>query len=128
MKKVAGGLRIGLAQYRELAAFAQFGSDLDKATQQAINRGRRLEELLKQPQYEPVSVEEQVAVIYAGTSGGLDDVPADRVGEFETAYCEHLRSNHADLLEKIRVDKKWNDEIAKSFEQISSKFCAEFLA
>ncbi|MDA0373738.1 MAG: F0F1 ATP synthase subunit alpha [Planctomycetota bacterium] len=128
MKKVAGGLRIGLAQYRELAAFAQFGSDLDKATQQAINRGRRLEELLKQPQYEPVSVEEQVAVIYAGTSGGLDDVPADRVGEFETAYCEHLRSNHADLLEKIRVDKKWNDEIAKSFEQICSKFCAEFLA
>ncbi|MGA1523923.1 MAG: F0F1 ATP synthase subunit alpha, partial [Planctomycetota bacterium] len=128
MKKVAGGLRIGLAQYRELAAFAQFGSDLDKATQQAINRGRRLEELLKQPQYEPVSVEEQVAVIYAGTSGGLDDVPADRVGDFEKAYCEHLRSNHADLLEKIRVDKKWNDEIAKSFEQICAKFCAEFLA
>ena len=101
MKKVAGGLRIGLAQYRELAAFAQFGSDLDKTTQQQINRGRRLEELLKQPQYAPVAVEEQVAIIYAGTSGLLDDVEATRVGEFEKGYIEFLRASHADLLEKI---------------------------
>ncbi len=128
MKKVAGGLRIGLAQYRELAAFAQFGSDLDKATQQAINRGRRLEELLKQPQYEPVPVEEQVAVIYAGTSGALDEVPADRVSDFEDRYREHLRANHAELLEKIRVDKKWSDELAKQFDDIAAKFRAEFLA
>ncbi|MGE0141644.1 MAG: F0F1 ATP synthase subunit alpha [Planctomycetota bacterium] len=128
MKKVAGGLRIGLAQYRELAAFAQFGSDLDKATQQAINRGRRLEELLKQNQYEPVPVEEQVAVIYAGTSGGLDEVPVARVLEFERAYRDHLKANHADLLTTIRKDKKWSDDLAKRFDAICAKFRAEFLA
>ncbi|MBI5852287.1 MAG: F0F1 ATP synthase subunit alpha [Planctomycetes bacterium] len=128
MKKVAGGMRIGLAQYRELAAFAQFGSDLDKATQQSINRGRRLEELLKQPQYEPVPVEEQVAVIYAGTSGGLDEVPVARVLEFERAYREHLKVNHKALLETIRKDKKWSDELAKQFDAVCAKFRAEFLA
>ncbi|MEO0481290.1 MAG: F0F1 ATP synthase subunit alpha [Planctomycetota bacterium] len=127
MKKVAGGLRIGLAQYRELAAFAQFGSDLDKSTQQAIDRGRRLEELLKQPQYEPVPVDEQVAVIFAGTSGGLDEVPADRVGEFENAYREHLRANHRDLLDRVK-NEKWNDELASAFTDICDKFRAEFLA
>ncbi|MCA8942645.1 MAG: F0F1 ATP synthase subunit alpha, partial [Planctomycetes bacterium] len=128
MKKVAGGLRIGLAQYRELAAFAQFGSDLDKATQQAINRGKRLEQLLKQGQYAPVEVEVQVAMIFAGTSGGLDDVAAERVPEFEKAYSDHLRANHADLLEKIRVDKKWNDEIAKQFSDVCAAFVQEFNA
>ncbi|MBK8976889.1 MAG: F0F1 ATP synthase subunit alpha [Planctomycetes bacterium] len=128
MKKVAGGLRIGLAQYRELAAFAQFGSDLDKATQQSINRGRRLEELLKQPQYAPVPVEEQVAVIYAGTSGALDTVPVNRVSEFELRYREHLRSAHSGLLEKIRVDRKWSDELAKQFDAAVSAFREQFLA
>ena len=128
MKKVAGGLRIGLAQYRELAAFAQFGSDLDKSTQQAINRGRRLEELLKQPQYEPVTVEEQVAVIYAGTSGGLDEVPVNRVLEFERAYRDHLKANHKGLLETIRKDKKWSDDLAKQFDGICARFRGEFLA
>ncbi len=128
MKKVAGGLRIGLAQYRELAAFAQFGSDLDKATQQAITRGQRLEELLKQPQYEPVPVEEQVAVIYAGTSGALDEVPVDRVGDFEKSFREHLKANHGELLDKIRVEKKWSDDLAKSFDDVANKFRAEFLA
>jgi F-type H+-transporting ATPase subunit alpha len=128
MKKVAGGLRIGLAQYRELAAFAQFGSDLDKSTRQAINRGQRLEELLKQPQYEPVTVEEQVAVIHAGTSGALDEVPVDRISDFEKGYREHLRANHADLLEKVRVDKKWSEDLARKFDEACAKFRAEFLA
>jgi F-type H+-transporting ATPase subunit alpha len=128
MKKVAGGLRIGLAQYRELAAFAQFGSDLDKATQQQINRGRRLEELLKQPQYSPVPVEEQVAMIYAGTSGLLDVIDANRVGEFEKGYIEFLRASHGDLLEKIRVDKKWTPELASAFDEAGKKFVAEFTA
>ncbi len=128
IKKVAGGLRIGLAQYRELAAFAQFGSDLDKATQQQINRGRRLEELLKQPQYAPVAVEIQVALIYAGTSGGLDEVPADRVTEFEKEYTDHLQANHSEILETIRTEKKWSDELAGKFDEICSKFRKEFLA
>ena len=128
MKKVAGGLRIGLAQYRELAAFAQFGSDLDKATQRQINRGRRLEELLKQPQYQPVATEEQVALIYAGTSGGLDEVPVDRVGQFEKEYIDHLKANHPDLLETIRVDKKWSDELAKKFDDVCGSFAKEFVA
>jgi len=128
MKKVAGGLRIGLAQYRELAAFAQFGSDLDKATLQQITRGRRLEELLKQPQYEPVPVELQVAAIYAGTSGALDEVPAERVGEFERAYYDHLKANHSELLAKLRTEKKWTDEIRDEFDRIGRAFVAEFLA
>jgi F-type H+-transporting ATPase subunit alpha len=128
MKKVAGGLRIQLAQYRELAAFAQFGSDLDKATLQSINRGRRMVEILKQPQYAPVPVEEQVAIIYAGTSGGLDEVPVDRVQEFERSYLAHLRANHGKLLESIRVDRKWTDELAKKLDEIVTAFRKEFLA
>ncbi len=128
MKKVAGGLRIGLAQYRELAAFAQFGSDLDKATQQQITRGERLQEILKQGQYVPVAVEEQVAIIYAGTSGALDEVPVNRVQEFEKGYLDYLRSSHAQLLTSVRVDKKWNDELASGFDAAVAIFRAEFLA
>ena len=128
MKKVAGGLRIGLAQYRELAAFAQFGSDLDKATQQALTRGERMVEVLKQGQYFPVPVEEQVAIIYAATSGALDGVPANRVQEFDRSYGSHLRANHADLLEKIRVEKKWSKELAESFDKTAADHVAEFLA
>ncbi|MCC6671445.1 MAG: F0F1 ATP synthase subunit alpha [Planctomycetes bacterium] len=128
MKKIAGGLRISLAQYRELAAFAQFGSDLDKATQQAINRGQRLVEILKQPQYAPVPVDEQVAILYAGTSGGLDEVPAAKVQEFEKAYMAFLRASHPQLLESLRKDKKWSDELAKGFDAACASFRKEFLA
>jgi len=103
MKRVAGGLRINLAQYRELAAFAQFGSDLDKATQQQITRGRRLEEILKQGQYEPVPVGEQVAIIFVGNSGLLDDVPVNRVGEAESGLRALLRAKHADLLAELSL-------------------------
>jgi F-type H+-transporting ATPase subunit alpha len=128
MKKVAGGLRIALAQYRELASFAQFGSDLDKATQQAINRGRRMVEILKQPQYAPVSVEEQVAIIWAGTSGGLDEVPADRVQEFEKGYLQYLRDKHADVLTAIRVDRKWTDVIQQQLDAACAEYRRLFLA
>jgi F-type H+-transporting ATPase subunit alpha len=128
MKKIAGGLRIQLAQFRELAAFAQFGSDLDKATKQALTRGQRMTELLKQPQYQPMPVEEQVAMLYAGSSGALDEVPLPRVGLFEKTYLEHLRANHADLLETIRKDKKWSDELAKKFDAVVTAFKQEFLA
>ena len=126
MKKVSGGLRIGLAQYRELAAFAQFGSDLDKATQQALTRGERLVEVLKQGQYVPIATEEQVAILYAATSGALDEVPAASIQEFEKSYLSDLRANHADLLEKIRVDKKWSDELAASFDQTAAAHVKEF--
>ena len=126
MKKLAGGLRIELAQFRELAAFAQFGSDLDKATKQAIRRGERLTELLKQGQYVPMPVEEQVAMIHAGTSGAVDEVPVNRVGEFEKSYLDHLRANHADLLESIRVDTKWSDELKAKFDEVVGAFVKEF--
>jgi F-type H+-transporting ATPase subunit alpha len=128
MKKVAGGLRIGLAQYRELAAFAQFGSDLDKATQQQITRGRRMEEILKQGQYVPVAVEEQVAIIYAATSGALDDVAPNKVAEFEKRYIGFLRASHPKLLATIRVDKKWDGDIAKQFDAAAAAFKKEFSA
>ena len=117
MKKVAGGLRINLAQYRELAAFAQFGSDLDKATQQLLNRGEKLVELLKQGQFQPVSVEEQIAVIYAGTSGALDDLPTAKVQEFEKTYVAFLRDNYAGALEQPRTEGKWTDEIRSTFDK-----------
>ncbi|MCB9885232.1 MAG: F0F1 ATP synthase subunit alpha [Planctomycetes bacterium] len=128
MKKIAGGLRIQLAQFRELAAFAQFGSDLDKATQQAITRGQRMTELLKQPEFEPVPVEEQVVVLYAGSSGALDEVPLNRVAEFEKKYLAHLRANHADVLASIRNDKKWTDDLQKQCDQLCAAFKKEFLA
>ncbi len=128
MKKIAGGLRIQLAQFRELAAFAQFGSDLDKATQQAITRGQRMTELLKQPEYQPVPVEEQVVILYAGSSGALDTVPLPRVGEFEKKYLAHVRANHGDVLESLRTDKKWTDALQQQLDAIVAKFRAEFLA
>ncbi len=105
MKQVAGTLRLDLAQYRELAAFAQFGSDLDKATQQKLNRGARLVELLKQPQYQPMPVQEQVVSLYAGTRGYMDEVPLDAVRKFETEMLEFMRNSKADIMKDI-VEKK----------------------
>ncbi|MEQ1631950.1 MAG: F0F1 ATP synthase subunit alpha [Planctomycetota bacterium] len=128
MKKIAGGLRIQLAQFRELAAFAQFGSDLDKGTQQAITRGQRMVELLKQPQYEPVPVEEQVAILYAGSSGALDPIPLNKVAAFEKAYIAHLRANHPALLEPLRTAQKWTDDLGKKFDDVCTAFRKEFLA
>jgi F-type H+/Na+-transporting ATPase subunit alpha len=110
MKKVAGSIKLELAQYREMAAFAQFGSDLDASTQRLLNRGARLTELLKQPQYSPMPVEEQVVSIFAGVNGFLDGVPIEAVTRFENALLSHMRSDHADLLGKIRDSGALDDE------------------
>ena len=110
MKQVAGTIKGELAQYREMAAFAQFGSDLDAATQRLLNRGARLTELLKQPQFSPLKVEEQVAVIFAGVNGYLDQLPVNKVGEFEQGFLALLRSDHKDLLgrdpREARADRR----------------------
>lgn len=105
MKTASGPIKGELAQYREMAAFAKFGSDLDAATQRMLARGERLTELLKQPQYSPLSVEEQVAVIYAGTRGYLDKIPTNQVGRFERELLSHLHAKHQPLLDKIRIEK-----------------------
>jgi F-type H+/Na+-transporting ATPase subunit alpha len=105
MKKVAGKIKLELAQYREMAAFAQFGSDLDATTQRLLNRGSRLTELLKQPQFSPLKMEEQVCVIYAGINGYLDKLPLNRVKAFEDGLLSTLRSKNADLLESIRSSR-----------------------
>jgi len=110
MKKVAGSIKLELAQYREMAAFAQFGSDLDAATQRLLNRGARLTELLKQPQFSPMPVEEQVLSIFAGTNGYLDKVPVERVTEYESAMLSYMRSEHADVLAEIRTTQKFEDD------------------
>jgi F-type H+-transporting ATPase subunit alpha len=126
MKRVARGLRLDLAQYRELAAFAQFGSDLDKATQARLARGERLVELLKQPQYAPMALEEQVAVLYAGTGGYLDDVAVERIREFETGFLAYLKSDHPRVLETIRRDRKLADEVEAELRTAIEEFKQSF--
>ncbi len=106
MKKTAGSLRLDLAQYRELQAFAQFGSDLDAATQRKLTRGERLVEILKQGQYQPVEVADQVMIIYAGTSGALDDLPVSKVAEFEQQFIAYMHDTHPDAAQQIREAKK----------------------
>jgi F-type H+-transporting ATPase subunit alpha len=127
MKKVAGSLRLDLAQYRELAAFAQFGSDLDKATQQQLNRGARMLEILKQPQYVPMEVSRQVMSIYAATSGALDEIPVDKVRDFESELHEYIDSKYGDLLNKLRDAKEMTDEIAADFDKVLEEFRTEFV-
>ncbi len=105
MRQAAGSLKGELAQYREMAAFAKFGSDLDASTQRLLARGERLTELLKQPQYAPLQVEEQVVVIYAGTRGYLDAIPTSAVGRFETELLSRLHSHHPKVLNAIRTKK-----------------------
>jgi F-type H+-transporting ATPase subunit alpha len=110
MKQVAGPLRLSLAQYRELEAFSQFGSDLDAATQRQLARGARLVEILKQPQYQPVPVEKQVAIIYAVTNGYLDDVPVPQIRKWEADFLRYLEAQHPKVLEGIRTRKALDDE------------------
>src|ERR1700704_3147002 len=111
MRQVAGTLRLDLAQYRELAAFAQFGSDLDKSTQAQLNRGARLVEILKQPQYEPLSVERQVAIVFAATNGYLDPVAVEEIGRFETELYRFLETRYPGVLDGIRTKKVLDDEV-----------------
>ena len=120
MRAVAGSLRIDLAQYRELAAFAQFGSDLDKATAARITRGQRTMEVLKQPQYAPMDVELQVASIYAATNGFLDDLELDQVAQFERELHTHLKANNPDLLKRIATTKNFKEVEAELRDAITA--------
>ena len=127
MKSVAGPVKLELAQYREMAAFAQFGSDLDEATQQLLNRGARLTELMKQPQYSPLSNAEIVCVIYAGTKGYLDSVEVKDIGRFEAGLLSHMRSKHQDLLDYIttedpKISGEAEDKIRSALDSYSSDF------
>lgn len=126
MKQVAGMLRLDLAQYRELEAFAQFGSELDKVTLAKIERGRRMVELLKQPRYKPMPVEKQVVSIYAGTKGYLDDIPVEKVREFEEQFLEFVETNYSDVLEKIRTEKVLSEEIEKRLVEAITEFKKKF--
>jgi F-type H+-transporting ATPase subunit alpha len=126
MKKIAGSMKLYLAQYREVAAFAQFGSDLDASTQFLLNRGARLTELLKQPQYKPLPVEHQVAIVFAGVNGFLDKIPVNRVGEYERTFIPHLISNHKDLLEEIRKSGDLSTESFAQLKDVTAEFTKNF--
>ena len=128
MKKIAGTLRLDLAQYRDLEAFAQLGSELDRATLAQLERGRRTVEVLKQPQYEPMPVAEQVAVIYAVTQGHLDDVPIDGVRQFESDYLDYLRSSHPAVLELIDDEGELTDQVEKALLESIASFKRGFMA
>ncbi|MGN6096055.1 MAG: F0F1 ATP synthase subunit alpha, partial [Bosea sp. (in: a-proteobacteria)] len=125
-KKVAGKIKGELAQYREMAAFAQFGSDLDAVTQRLLNRGARLTELLKQPQFSPLKMEEQVVVIYAGVNGYLDPLPVNKVRAFEDGLLALVRSKHADLLDEIGSSKDLSDANAAKLKEIVEGFAKSF--
>jgi F-type H+-transporting ATPase subunit alpha len=126
MKQVAGTIKGELAQYREMAAFAQFGSDLDAATQRLLNRGARLTELLKQPQFSPLKIEEQVAVIFAGVSGYLDKLPVNKVSEFEHGLLALLRSEHRPLLDEIRDKRELTESINEKLRAVADGFARVF--
>jgi F-type H+/Na+-transporting ATPase subunit alpha len=128
MRQVAGKLRLDLAQYRELAAFAQFGSDLDRATQIQLARGQRMVELLKQGQYQPLSVERQVAIVFAGTQGLLDDLPVDSVREFETFFYGWLERKQAQILTEIRDKKEISDTLREALTKAIADAKKEFIA
>src|SRR5579864_1981939 len=128
MRQVAGTLRLDLAQYRELAAFAQFGSDLDKSTQAQLTRGARLVEILKQPQYEPLPVEKQVAIIYAGTNGYLDNVALPELRVFETELYQFLETRHPQVIAGIREKKTLSDDIKKNLNATLDDFGKQFAA
>jgi F-type H+-transporting ATPase subunit alpha len=127
MSSVAGPVKLSLAQYREMAAFAQFGSDLDASTQQLLARGARLTELMKQPQYSPLTNAEIVCVIYAGTKGFLDKIEVKQVGRFEAGLLAHLRSKHADLMKDITEnDRKVKDELEDKIKAAIESFATDF--
>ncbi|MDU1772960.1 MAG: F0F1 ATP synthase subunit alpha, partial [Dialister micraerophilus] len=122
MKKVAGTLRLDLAQFRELAAFAQFGSDLDAATKAQIDRGQRTTEILKQPQYNPYPVEDQVMAIYVGVKGYLDDIEVDEVVNFEKQLLDFMHTNHPEVGESIRTEKKLIEETEENLRKAIAEF------
>ena len=126
MKQVAGTIKLDLAQYREMAAFAQFASDMDASTRQLLSRGERLTELLKQSQYSPMEVEEQVAVIFAGVKGYLDQIPTQKIGEFEQALLQKLNTKGSKVLDSIRKDKAISDDTEKSLKDTLDQLVKNF--
>lgn len=127
MKQVAGRLRLSLAQYRDLEAFAKFGSDLDKATQAQITRGQRMVEILKQGQYAPLAVEKQIAIIFLGVNGYLDQIPVEQIGRLEEEYYQFLESNHPELLKAISEKRELDDDLRKQLESVSEEFMNMFV-
>jgi F-type H+-transporting ATPase subunit alpha len=128
MKKVAGPLKLDLAQYRALAAFAQFASDLDKATRDQLTRGEKLSEIVKQPQYQPLGVEKQVAILYVATTGKLDDIPTARVREFESQFYRFLETEKPNILTELADKKTLSDELAAALDDAVDAFRQSFLA
>ena len=128
MKQVAGSIKLELAQYREMAAFAQFASDLDAATQRLLARGERLTELLKQPQYRPLPVEEQVVAIYAGVKGFIDTVPVIDVTRFEEGLMSAVRANHTDILDAIRETQAISEETEAKLKSAIETYANSFVA
>jgi len=128
MKQVAGSMKLELAQYREVAAFAQFGSDLDASTQQLLSRGVRLTELLKQGQYVPMPIEEQVAVIYTGVRGYLDKLDPSKINKFEVAFLQHVTTSHRDVLNAIVSEGKITPETDAKLKKLVTEFMSTFQA
>jgi len=126
MKQVAGSLKLFLAQYREVAAFAQFGSDLDASTKQTLNRGERLTELLKQKQYQPMAVNEMVPLIFAGVNGHLDGIPVNKIQQWETDFLAHLRANEAEVLEKIDKEGQLSKDLETQLKEVILAFNKSF--
>lgn len=126
MKQVAGSLKLFLAQYREVAAFAQFGSDLDASTKQTLNRGERLTELLKQKQYSPMAVNEMVPLIYAGVNGHLDSIPVKKISQWEADFLAHLKANEAEVLEKIEKEGQLSKDLEAQLKDVILAFNKSF--
>ncbi len=126
MRKVAGSLRLDMAQFRELEAFAQFGSDLDRATQRQLERGQRLVEVLKQSQYQPMPAEKQIMILYAGTFGYLDELPVEAVSGYEKQMLEFIESKYVDLLNEIKEKKDISDELEEKIKAALDEFKTVF--
>jgi F-type H+-transporting ATPase subunit alpha len=126
MKKVAGRLRLDLAQYRELEAFAAFGSDLDAASKAQLGRGSRLVELLKQGQYQPQSMEREAVSVWSGTSGNLDDVPVEDIRRFDSEFLDQIERNHSAIFEAIRSTTDLSDENVSALEKVIAEFKKQF--
>lgn len=126
MKQVAGSLKLFLAQYREVAAFAQFGSDLDAATKQTLNRGERLTELLKQKQYSPMAVNEMVPLIYAGVNGYLDKVPVNKILQWESDFLSHLKTNEPGIMEQIDKEGQVTKDLDAKLKSVVESFTKSF--
>ena len=126
MKKIAAPIRVELAQYRELAAFAQFGSELDADTKEKLDQGERIKEVLKQPQYQPMAVEDQIMIIYAVTKKYLLDVPVKRIQEFEKGFLEFVKTQYADIPESIRETKQMSEEVESRLVEAIEAFKKNF--